>query len=159
MKQIKKKRIPLVNGKYLCWTLLILAGEAMLLCGAYLLGALDTVVGYIVVPFFGLFTVYTAYEAFVLAMEAVSVSRDGIVVAGKDAQGTNVHFELDKLESIFPCDQKGNPIPEDKEKYENIGLAFRFKDGKQRIRQTSRLTRKQLARLRSELGVSGENQE
>ena len=42
---------------------------------------------------------------------------------------------------------------------ENIGLAFRFKDGKQRIRQTSRLTRKQLARLRSELGVSGENQE
>ena len=156
MKQTKKKRIPLVNRKYLCWTLLILAGEAALLCGAYLLGALDTVVGYIVVPFFGIFTVYTAYEAFVLALEAVSISKDGVVVAGKDAQGTAVHFKLEDLECIFPCDQKGKAISEDQEKYENIGLAFRLKDGKQKIRQTSRLTRGQLARLRAELGVTGE---
>ena len=159
MKQAKKKRIPLVNGKYLCWTLLILAGEAVLLCGAYLLGALDTVIGYIVVPFFGIFTVYTAYEAFVLALEAVSISKDGVVVAGKDAQGTAVHFKLENLESVFPCDQKGNPLPEDQAKYKNIGLAFRFKDGKQKIRQTSRLTAGQLARLREELGVSGIAQE
>lgn len=159
MKQGKRKRIPLVNGKYLCWTLLILLGEIALMIGAYLLGALDTVIGYIVVPFFGFFTVYTAYEAVVLALEAVSVSRDGIVVAGKDAQGTNIHFELDKLACVFPCDQKGNPLTEDQKKYENIGLAFRFKDGKQRIRQTSRLTAGQLARLRAELGVGGVPQE
>ncbi len=154
MKQAKKKRIPLVNGKYLCWTLLILVGELVILCGAYLFGVLDNVIGYIVLPFFGFLTVYTAYEAIVLSLEAVSVSADGIVVAGKDAQGTAVHFELDTLMSVFPCDQKGNPIPEDQDKYENIGLAFRFKDGKQKVRQTSRLTQKQLARLRRELGVT-----
>ncbi|MBQ1233686.1 MAG: hypothetical protein IIW17_02440 [Clostridia bacterium] len=159
MKQTKKKRIPLVNGKYLCWTLLILLGEIALLVGAYLLGALDNVIGFIVLPFFGFFTVYTAYEAFVLALEGVSVSADGIVVAGKDAQGTAIHFEAGQLESIFPCDQKGNPLEEDKEKYESIGLAFRLQNGKMRIRQTSRLTKKQLARLREALGVSGASQE
>ena len=154
MKQTKKKRIPLINGKYLCWTLLILLGEIVLLVGAYLLGALDNVLGFIVLPFFGFFTVYTAYEAFVLAMEAVSISKDGIVVAGKDAQGTAVHFEADKLESVFPCDKKGNPLPK-QDKYENIGLAFCLTDGKQKIRQTSYLTSKQLAKLRAELGVDG----
>ena len=154
MKQAKKKRIPLVNGKYLCYTLLILLGELIVLCAAYLLGVLDNVIGYIVLPFFGFLTVYTAYEAIVLALEAISVSEDGIVVAGKDAQGQTVHFELESLMCVFPCDQKGNPLPEEQEKYENIGLAFRFKDGKQKIRQTSRLTAKQLEKLRRELGVT-----
>jgi hypothetical protein len=51
MKQAKKKRIPLINGKYLCYTLLILLGELIVLCAAYLLGVLDNVIGYIVLPF------------------------------------------------------------------------------------------------------------
>ena len=154
MKIEKKIRVPLINGKYLGWTLLILLGELVLLAASFVFHVLDNAIGYIVLPFFGLFTVYTAYEAFVLAFEAVSVSTDGIVVAGKDAQGRAVHFELDTLMSVFPCDQKGNPIPEDQETYENIGIAFRFKDGKQKVRQTSRLTSKQLAKLRKALGVS-----
>ncbi len=149
----KKIRVPLINGKYLGWTLLILLGELVLLAASFVFHVLDNVVGYVVLPFFGLFTVYTAYEAFVLAFEAVSVSSDGIVVAGKDAQGRAVHFELDTLMSVFPCDQKGKPLSEDQEIYENIGLAFRFKDGKQKIRQTSRLTKKQLTKLRDALGV------
>ena len=153
MKQAKKKRIPLVNGKYLCYTLLILLGELIVLCAAYLLGVLDNVIGYIVLPFFGFLTVYTAYEAIVLALEAISVSEDGIVVAGKDAQGQTVHFELESLMCVFPCDQKGGLLAA-QDKYENIGLAFRFKDGKQKIRQTSRLTAKQLEKLRRELGVT-----
>lgn len=153
MKTGKKLRVPLINGKYLGWTLLILLGELVLLAASFVFHVLDNVLGYIVLPFFGLFTVYTAYEACVLAFEAVSVSADGIVVAGKDAQGRAVHFELDTLMSVFPCDQKGNPLPEDQQTYENIGIAFRFKDGKQKVRQTSRLTSKQLAKLREMLGV------
>ena len=82
MKTGKKIRVPLINGKYLCWTLLILLGELIVLCAAYLVNLLDNVIGYIVLPFFGFLTVYTAYEAIVLALEAVSVSADGIVVAG-----------------------------------------------------------------------------
>ena len=151
MKQGKKKRIPLINAKYLCWTVLILLGELVILCGAYAVGVLDNVIGYIILPFFGFLTLYTAYEAFILAFEAISINADGIVVAGKDAQGQTVHFELDTLMSVFPCDQKGNPLSPDMEKYENIGLAFRFKDGKTKIRQTSRLTQKQ---LRAALGVT-----
>ena len=154
MKTGKKIRVPLINGKYLGWTLLILLGELVLLAASFVFHVLDNVLGYIVLPFFGLFTVYTAYEACVLVFEAVSASTDGIVVAGKDAQGRAVHFELDTLMSVFPCDQKGNPLPEDQETYENIGVAFRFKDGKQRVRQTSRLTKKQLEKLRKALGVS-----
>ena len=153
MKLDKKIRVPLINGKYLGWTLLILLGELALLAASFAFHVLDNVLGYIVLPFFGFFTVYTAYEACVLALEAISVSADGIVVAGKDAQGKPVHFELETLMSVFPCDQKGNPLPEEQEVYENVGLAFRFKDGKQKVRQTSRLTRKQLAKLREKLGV------
>ena len=153
MKIEKKIRVPLINGKYLGWTLLILLGELVLLAASFVFHVLDNAIGYIVLPFFGLFTVYTAYEAFVLAFEAVSVSTDGIVVAGKDAQGRAVHFELETLMSVFPCDQKGNPLPEEQEVYENVGLAFRFKDGKQKVRQTSRLTKKQLAKLREKLGA------
>ena len=156
MKQVKKQRIPLVNGKYLCWTSLILLGELVLLAASFVFHVLDNMLGYIVLPFFGLFTLYTAYEAFVLAFEAISVNADGVVVAGKDGHGQTVHFELDTLMSIFPCDQKGNPLPEDQAVYENIGIAFRFKDGKQKVRQTSRLTAKQLAHLRTMLGVSQE---
>ncbi len=154
MKQAKKKRIPLINGKYLCWTLLILAGELVLLGASYVFHVLDNVIGYVVLPFFGFFTVYTAYEAFVLAFEAVSVSADGVVVAGKDQNGNAVHFELDALMYVYPCDARGNRIPEDRDVYEKIGIAFYMKDGKTKIRQTSRVSAKQLAKLRAALGVS-----
>ena len=112
MKQNKKRRIPLVNGKYLLWTLLILVGVLVLICGAYALGLFDNFIGYILLPFLGLFTLYTAYEAAVLALEAVSISADGVVVAGKDEQSTAIHFELQDLMGIFPCDKKGNRIKE-----------------------------------------------
>lgn len=153
MKQEKKKRVPLVNRKYLFWTLLILAGELVLLAASYVFHVLDNAIGYIVLPFFGFFTVYTAYEAFVLAFEAVSVSKDGVVVAGKDQNGNAVHFSLEALACVYPCDARGNRIPEDRGVYEKIGLAFCTKDGKKLIRQTSRITGKQLSRLRAELGV------
>ena len=153
MKQNKKRRIPLVNGKYLLWTLLILVGELVLLCGAYALGLFDNFIGYILLPFLGLFTLYTAYEAAVLALEAVSVSADGIVVAGKDGQGTTIHFELQDLMGIYPCDQKGNRISENQSKYQNICLAFHMKNGKKKIRSTTYITQKQIDRLRSTLGV------
>lgn len=153
MKQNKKRRIPLVNGKYLLWTLLILVGELVVLCGAYALGLFDNFIGYILLPFLGLFTLYTAYEAAVLAFEAVSVSADGVVVAGKDEQGTTIHFELQDLMGIFPCDKKGNRIAEDQGKYKEICLAFYMKNGKKKIRTTSYITQKQIERLRSDLGV------
>lgn len=148
MKQIKKQRIPLINGKYLFWTLVILIGELVLLCGAYAINLLDNFFGYIVLPFFGFFTVYTAYEAGVLALEAVSISAEGIVVAGKDGQGTAIHFELQDLMEIYPCDKKGERIDEDQKKYTDIGLAFHMKNGTTKIRQTSYVTQKQIDKLR-----------
>ena len=154
MKLDKKIRVPLVNAKYLCWTLLILIGELVLLAASYIFHVLDNTIGYIVLPFFGLFTVYTAYEAAVLAFEAVSVSKDGVVVAGKDQHGNTVHFKLETLDCVYPCDARGQRIPEDRAVYEKIGLAFCTKDGKKWIRQTSRITQKQLSRLRAEMGVS-----
>lgn len=150
---MKKQRISLINGKYLFWTLVILIGELALLCGAYAINFLDNFFGYIVLPFFGFFTVYTAYEAGVLALEAITVTREGVVVAGKDEQGTTVHFEKKELASIYLCDAKGKRIPEDQKKYEKIGLAFALKNGKTRIRQTSRITQKQLDRIRLTLEV------
>lgn len=153
MNQGRKIRVPLVNYKYLGLTLLILLGELVLLAASYVFHVLDNTLGYIVLPFFGLFTVYTAYEAFVLAFEAVSVSKDGVVVAGKSASGTVIHFTIDALECIYPCDERGNRLAEDCGVYQKIGLAFCTKDGKKLIRQTSRITSKQLARLRAALGV------
>ncbi len=150
---MKKQRISLINGKYLFWTLVILIGELALLCAAYAINLLDNFFGYIVLPFFGFFTVYTAYEAGVLALEAITVTRDGVVVAGKDEQGMTVHFEKKDLAAVFLCDAKGNRLPEDQEKYEKIGLAFALKNGKTRVRQTSRITKKQLDRIRLALEV------
>lgn len=148
MKQDKKVRVPLVNGKYLFWTVMILIGELVIMCGAQALNLLDNPIGYIILPFFGFFTLYTAYEAAVLALEAISVNRDGVVVAGKDFQGNVIHFEKKDLVSIYPCDQKGNRIAEDREKYEKIGLAFVLKNGNTRVRDTSRITQAKIDRLR-----------
>lgn len=161
MKQSKKQRIPLINGKYLFWTLVIFVGELLLMCGAFAMNLLDNFIGYIVLPFFGIFTVYTAYEAAVLALEAVSVSHDGVVVAGKDANNNSIHFEKQDLMGIYPCDKKGNRIPEDQKKYTDIGLAFYMKNGKTRIRQTSYITQKQIERLRTslEVGAYGQTEE
>ena len=153
MKQNKKQRISLINYKYLFWTLVILAGELALLCGAYAINLLDNFFGYIVLPFFGLFAVYTAYEAAVLALEAISVSADGVVVAGKDQNGTTIHFEQKDLMCIYPCDKKGNRIAEDRDKYKDICLAFAMKNGNKRVRQTSYITQKQIDRVRLALGV------
>ena len=154
MKQDQKVRVPLVNGKYLFWTVMILVGELAIICGAQALNLLDNPIGYIVLPFFGFFTLYTAYEAAVLALEAISVNRDGIVVAGKDFQGNVIHFEKKDLVSIYPCDQKGNRIDEDQEKYGKIGLAFVLKNGNTRVRDTSRITQAKIDRLRQAFELS-----
>lgn len=158
MKQSKKRRIPLVNYKYLFCTLAILVGELALLCGAYAINLLDNFFGYIVLPFFGLFAVYTAYEAAVLALEALSVDQNGVVVAGKDENGNVIHFEQKDLMGIYPCDQKGNRIAEDQKKYKDVGIVFYMKNGKSRIRKTSYITQKQIERLRTALGVGAYGQ-
>ncbi len=151
----KKKgiRIPMVNRRYLFWTSAILFGEIVLMCAAYAINILDNFVGYIILPFWGFFTVYTAYEAAVLALEAIRVT-DGIVIAGKDRHGNDVHFKHDQLLSIYPCDEKGNRLPEDAKVYRKIGLAFALKNGKTYVRQTSYLTQSKLKALRTALGIS-----
>lgn len=150
----KKKgiRIPMVNRRYLLWTTLILIGEIVLMCAAYAINLLDNFIGYIVLPFWGFFTVYTAYEAAVLALESVRVT-DGVVIAGKDQHGNDIHFKADQLVRIYPCDEKGNRLPEDAKVYRKIGLAFALKGGKTYVRQTSYLTQKKLNALRNALEV------
>lgn len=147
------RRISMVNTRYLFWTSMILVGEIVLMCAAYALHLLDNFIGYIVLPFWGFFTVYTAYEAAVLALEAVRVT-DGIVIAGKDRHGNDIHFKAEQLQQIYPCDQKGNRLPEDTASYRKIGLAFALKDGKTYVRQTSYLTQKKLNVLRKALQLN-----
>ena len=152
-KQNKSVRIGMVNRRYLCWTSLILIAEIGVMCAAYAMQLLDNFVGYIILPFWGFFTVYTAYEAAVLALEAIKLTSDGIVIAGKDRHGTDIHFTQDQLLNVYPCDPKGDRLTEDQRVYRAIGLAFALKDGKTYVRQTSYLTQKKLNALRAALGV------
>lgn len=152
-KQKKGCRIPMINARYLFWTLVILVGEIVLMCAAYAINMLDNFVGYVVLPFWGFFTVYTAYEAAVLALEAVRVTDEGVVIAGKDQHGTDIHFKADMLIEVYPCDLKGNRLPEDAGLWRKIGLAFALQGNKTYIRQTSYLTAKKLASLRASLGL------
>ncbi len=151
-KKKKSIRIPMVNRRYLFWTSVILVGEIVLMCAAYAINMLDNFIGYIILPFWGFFTVYTAYEAAVLALEAIRVT-DGVVIAGKDRHGNDIHFKADQLIRIYPCDEKGNRLPEDAKVYRKIGLAFALKNGKTFIRQTSYLTQKKLDSLRAALEI------
>lgn len=149
----KNLRIPMVNTRYLFFTSLILFGEIVLMCAAYAMHLLDNFIGYIVLPFWGFFTVYTAYEAAVLALEAIRIT-DGILIAGKDRHGNDIHFKAEQLHRIYPCDQKGNPLPENAASYRKIGLAFVTKEGKTYVRQTSYLTQKKLNALRTALHLT-----
>ena len=54
-KQKKGCRIPMINARYLFWTLVILVGEIVLMCAAYAINMLDNFVGYVVLPFWGFF--------------------------------------------------------------------------------------------------------
>lgn len=144
----KAYRIAMVNRRYLFWTALILIGELAVMCVAYAMNLLDNFVGYIILPFWGFFTVYTAYEAAVLALEGIRVTKEGVVIAGKDQHGNDIHFESDQLVRIYPCDLKGNRMAEEQKVYRKIGLAFSLKNGRTYIRQTSFVTQKKLDQLR-----------
>lgn len=152
-KQNKGCRIPMINSRYLFWTLVILAGELVLMCVAYAINLLDNFIGYVVLPFWGFFTVYTAYEAAVLMLEAVRITDEGVVIAGKDRHGTDIHFKAEQLIDIYPCDPNGKRLPENQRVYRKIGLAFALREDRTYIRQTSYLTEKKLARLRRAFGL------
>ncbi len=146
----KMRRIHLRNPLYIFLTALVIVGCLAILIGFELLGLWDNPIGAVLSVLVGIFACLCCYDLFLLFSASVAFG-EGLVNAGKNAEGKPMIFHASSVTSLEVRDREGNPLPDGQRVYKKVYLAFVMESGRVNQRELSRLTADQLARLRAAL--------
>ncbi len=139
----KPRRVYLRNKVYIALTLLVIVGVLVLLVGFEFLGLWDNILGSILSVLLGAFGCMCVYDIGLL-MTACITFGEGMINAGKNAEGHLMVFHASSVVRLELRDTKGTSLPADLAVYKNIDLAFVMASGRVNLRRVSRLTQKQL---------------
>lgn len=146
----KPRRVYLRNPVYVWATLGVVVAVAALLVGFELLGLWDNVLGSVLSVLVGAFGCMCIYDLALLLTACVTFG-DGMVNAGKNEEGQPMIFHAASVVRLEMRDKDGHPLDSHLPVYKNADLSFVMDSGRVNRRRVSRLTAKQLARLRTAL--------
>ncbi len=146
----KPRRIYLRNGLYICLTTLVVLAAigGLLLLG--LTGWWDNFIGSVIAVAVGVFGCMCIYDLGLLFSTSIAFG-DGMVSAGKNAEGTKMVFHASSVVRLEVRDKEGRVLPPDRPVYKNVDLTFVMESGRANCKHLSRLTDKQLAAIREAL--------
>ncbi len=140
------RRVYLRNGLYIFLTLLcILASFGVLLLLGFT-GWWDSFLGSVLAIAVGAFGVMCLWDVGLLVSASVAFG-EGMVSAGKNAEGQKMVFHAASVLRLEVRDKEGRSLPLDRKVYKNVSLAFVMESGRVNLKPVSRLTEGQLARL------------
>ncbi len=142
----KPRRVYLRNGVYITLTLLCIAGVFGILVGFGLLGLWDSAIGSILSVLIGAFGCMCIYDVGLL-MTACITFGEGMVNAGKNAEGHLMVFHAASVTRLEVRDATGHSLPDDRPVYKNVDLTFVMQSGRVNTRRLNRLTAKQLSKV------------
>lgn len=148
----KPRRVYLRNKLYIFLTVLTIIATVALMLGFELLGWWDNFLGSILVFLPGIFGCMCLYDLALLCSACVAFG-DGMVNAGKSPTGDRMIFHATSVVRLELRDTDGHVLTEDKPVYKNVDLAFVMESGRVNLKRVSRLTEKQLTRLREALAA------
>jgi hypothetical protein len=88
-----------------------------------------------------------------LLLTACVTFGDGMVNAGKDAQGAPMVFHAASVLRLEVRDKTNNPLPSDAPVYKNAELCFVMESGRVNRRPVTRLTQKQYQKVKAALAA------
>ena len=141
------RRVRLVDGFSVLWTSLILAASGGGMLAMQLLGWFDTVIGSVLSVLIAAFFCAMVFDLGLLLTSCVTIA-DGMINAGKDAQGNQLIFHTANIEEIYLTDKNGQPIPENQKRYRGASLTFVMASGRINRRAPRNYTQKQLDSIR-----------
>ncbi len=143
----KPRRVYLRNPVYILLTSLTVLGVVALLVGFQLLDWWDNVIGSVLSVLVGAFGCMCLYDLGLL-MTACITFGEGMVNAGKNAEGQLMLFHAASVERIEVRDRRDTLLTDDRSVYKNVTLVFVMTSGRVNRRPVSRLSAAQLARVR-----------
>ena len=150
----KNRRVFLRNPLHIWATLGMLAATVSVLVFFERLGWWDTVIGSVLSVLIGAFGCMCLYDV-ALLLTACMTFGDGMVNAGKDAQGAPMVFHAASVVRLEVRDKTANggdkPLPNDLPVYKNAELCFVMESGRVNRRPVARLTQKQYQKVKAAL--------
>ena len=146
----KPRRVYLRNAGYIWGTLGIIVAVMAVLVGFEVLGWWDNVIGAVLSVLVGAFGIMCMYDL-ALLLSACMTFGEGMVNAGKDAQGQPMHFHAAAVVRLEMRDGNDKPLPADAAVYKNADICFVMESGRVNRRRVNRLTAKQLAKVKDAL--------
>ena len=147
----KPRRVYLRNGVYIWATIGVIIAVAAVIIGFELLGLWDNIIGSILSVLVGAFGCMCIYDLALLLTACITFG-EGMVNAGKDEQGQQMVFHAASVVRLEMRDKTGGkPLPDDLAVYRNAELCFVMESGRVNRRKVSRLTAKQLAKVKTAL--------
>ena len=146
----KPSRIYLRNPVHIWATLGIVLACIGVIAVIAALGWWENVIVSIVTVMVGAFGCMCVYD-FALLMTACITFGEGMVNAGKNQQGHQMIFHASSVKHLEMRDTAGNALPDDAPLYKNAEIAFVMESGRVNSRKVSRLTQKQLEKVREAL--------
>ena len=146
----KPRRVYLRNWLYVWATIGVIAAVVAILIVFEWLGWWDTVIGSVLSVLIGAFGCMCLYDTALLLTSCLTFG-EGMVNAGKNAQGQPMIFHATSVTRLEMRDKSDRPLPTDAPVYKNAEICFVMESGRINRRPVARLTRKQFAKLREAL--------
>ena len=152
----KPCRVYLRNPLHIWATLGALAATVAVLVFFEQLGWWDTVIGSVLSVLIGAFGCMCLYDVALLLTACITFG-DGMVNAGKDAQGAPMVFHAASVVRLEVRDKTADggdkPLPHDLPVYKNAELCFIMESGRVNRRPVTRLTQKQYQKVKAALAA------
>ena len=146
----KPRRVYLRNGVYIWATIGVIVAVAAVIIGFELLGLWDNIIGSILSVLVGAFGCMCIYDLALLLTACITFG-EGMVNAGKDERGQQMVFHAASVVRLEVRDKNDRSLPSDAPVYKNAELCFVMESGRVNRRKVSRLTAKQLAKVKTAL--------
>ncbi len=146
----KVRHVYIRQHVHILLTLLVVLGVLALFIGFELLGWWDNTIGSVALVLVGAFGVMCLYDLGLLLTACLTFG-DGMVNAGKNAEGQVMLFHATSVMRLEIRDRSDTVLPDDLPLYREVDLVFVMESGRVNRRHLSRLTAKQYAAIRAAL--------
>ncbi|MBE6652913.1 MAG: hypothetical protein E7610_05815 [Ruminococcaceae bacterium] len=146
----KPRRAYLRNWVYVWATLGVILAVTALIIGFGMMGWWDNLIGSILVVPVAAFGCMCVYDLALLLTACITFG-EGMVNAGKNEQGQQMIFHASSVVRLEVRDKSDGSLPSDAPVYKNAELCFVMESGRINRRKVSRLTAKQLAKVKAAL--------